>query len=151
MIYTIEKANLVATQLKKFTTGYGYYVVGQYANIDFWLQEVMEAQKTIDAYTSRFNNMRDAQKEYIVKHDVRVSDYCHICGGKCEFSEGNPPAPSPPKRMSSSVLDTTRRDVVNAMYYFLARCYRMGLLNDATLKEKCDMIGTGIDPADLKT
>ncbi|WP_299768996.1 hypothetical protein [uncultured Dokdonia sp.] len=149
MIYTIEKANLVATQLKKFTTGYGYYVVGQYANIDFWLEEVIAAQRTIDAYKSRFNNMRDAQKEYITKHDVRVSDYCHICGGKCEFSDGNPPSPSPPKRMSSAVLDATQKELVNAMYYFLARCYRMGFLNDIQLKQKCDRIGTSIDPSDL--
>lgn len=151
MIYTIEKANLVATQLKKFTTGYGYYVVGQYANVDFWLQEVIEAQRTIDAYRFRFNRMRDVQKEYIAKHDVRVSDYCHICGGKCEFSDGNPPPPSPPMRMSSSVLDTTRRDIVNAMYYFLTRCYRIGLIDDEILKQKCDSIGTSIDPNDLRT
>ncbi|GGG30399.1 hypothetical protein GCM10011344_34180 [Dokdonia pacifica] len=151
MIYTIEKANLVATQLKKFTTGYAHHVVGQYANIDFWLEEVITAQRTIDAYRYRFNDMRDAQKEWVEKHDTQVFSYCHICRGKCELIGDNPLPPSPPKRMSSAVLDTTRKELVNAMYYFLTRCYRMGLLNDIQLKQKCDRIGTSIDPSDLET
>ncbi|MEP0262957.1 hypothetical protein [Dokdonia sp.] len=151
MIYTIEKANLITVQLRKFTTGYSHHVVGQFANIDFWLQEVIDAQKVIDAYRYRFTSMCDTQKEWVEKHDVRVSDYCQICRGKCELSDGNPPPPSPPMRMPSSELDTTRKELVNAMYYFLARCYRIGLLNDATLKQKCDIIGTSIDPSDLNT
>jgi hypothetical protein len=35
MIYTIEKANLISEQLRKFTTGYTHHVVGQFSNIEF--------------------------------------------------------------------------------------------------------------------
>ena len=150
MIYTIEKANLVAIQLKKLTTGYTHRVVGHFANIDFWLQEVITAQRTIDSYGFRFNNIRDEQKEWIDNHDVRVHDYCPICRGACELSTGNPLLPPLPRRMSSSELDATRKELVNAAYYFLARCYRIGLLDDSGLKQKCDLIGTSIDPNDLK-
>lgn len=50
MIYTIEKADLVTAQLRKFATDYSHHVVGQFANVDFWLQEVIDAQKIIDTY-----------------------------------------------------------------------------------------------------
>ena len=147
MIYTIEKANLISSQLRRFTTGYAHHVVGQFANIDFWLQEVVDAQTTIDRYKYRFINIRDAQKDWVEMHNTRIFNYCPICRGKCEFGDEKP---LPPKRMSSSELDKVRRALVDAMYYFLVRCYRMGLLNFETLKEKCDYIGTGIDPYDLE-
>lgn len=149
MIYTIKKADLVSIQLRKFTTAYSHHVVAQYANIDFWLQEVIAAQKTIDDYTYRFNHLRETQKEWVERHNIRVPDYCSICKGKCELSDGEV-SPSLPIRTSSKTLDTTRRELVNAAYYFLARCYRIGLLNDNQLKQKCDLIGTSIDPTDLE-
>ncbi|MFC4633029.1 hypothetical protein ACFO3O_03875 [Dokdonia ponticola] len=150
MIYTIEKADLVSTQLRKFTTAYAHHLVGQYANIDFWLQEVIASQKTIDTYKHRFNQLRDAQKEWVEKHDVREADYCPICRGKCELSDKNLLRPAPPIRTSSKTLDITRRELVNAAYYFLIRCYSVGLLDDHDLKKKCDLIGTSIDPNDLE-
>jgi len=147
MIYTIEKANMIAEQLRRFTSGYGHHVVGQFANVDFWLNEVKEAQRVIDQYNARFNNMRDTQKEWVENHGTIVYDYCSYCGGKCELSDG---APAPPRRTSSSDTDEARRQLVDTAYYFLTRCYRMELLNEEALKQKCDFIGTSIDPNDLK-
>ncbi|WP_299891978.1 hypothetical protein [uncultured Lacinutrix sp.] len=138
---------MITDQLRRFKSGYAHHVVGQFANIDFWLNEVLEAQKTIDQYNSRFNNIRDIQKNWINSHGTKVYDYCPHCGGKCELSNGTP---SPPNRISSSDMNETRRNLVNSAYYFLTRCYRMGLLNDDELKQKCDLIGTSIDPNDLK-
>ena len=147
MIYTIEKANMITEQLRRFKSGYAHHVVGQFANIDFWLNEVQESQKTIDHYNARFNNIRNAQKNWIENHGTEVYDYCPYCGGKCELSNGKP---SPPNRISSSDLIEARRELVNSTYYFLIRCYRMKLINDEELKQKCDLIGTSIDPNDLK-
>jgi len=62
MIYTIEKANLISEQLRRFTDGYAHHVAGQFGNIAFWLHEVHESIKTIDEYNKRFNEMRDGQK-----------------------------------------------------------------------------------------
>jgi len=55
MIYTIEKANLIAEQLQRFTTGYAFHVAGHFANIDFWLNEVQEALRAIDENTGRYS------------------------------------------------------------------------------------------------
>ncbi len=146
MIYTIEKANMITEQLKRFTSGYPHHVVGQFGNINFWLNEVKEAQKVIDMYNTRFKNMTNSQKKWIENHDTKVYDYCPYCNGKCELTNGTP---TPPSRTSSSDLDIARKELTNAAYYFLTRCYRMGLLNKDTLKQKCSDIGTSIDPNDL--
>lgn len=147
MSYTLEKANMISEQLRKFTSGYAHHVYGQFANIGFWFHEVQEALKTIDEYDTRFNRICDAQFYWVELHKTKVYSYCAHCGGKCEFDRGTP---SPPTPISGKVLAEVRRNLVNSTYYFLARCYRMRLLDDAELKEKCDTIGTGIDPADLK-
>lgn len=147
MIYTIEKATQVADLLQKFTTGYSHHVAGQYANIDFWLNEILESLKTIDAYNTRFNTMKEAQKQWVKKHDTRVFDYCSYCRGKCEFDNG---IPSPPVRASNIDLKEARKYVVDAMYYFLLRCYREGMLTEQELEEKYNIIGTSIEPSDLE-
>ena len=149
MIYTIEKANLISEQLRRFTNGYAHHVAGQFANIDFWLHEVQESIKTIDEYNKRFNNIRDGQKKWVDSHGTIVSDYCPYCGGKCELSNENR-KPSPPERTSSNELQATRKELVDSTYFFLLRCYRMGLLNKNTLEAKCKETGTSIDPSDLE-
>jgi hypothetical protein len=149
MIYTLKKAEMVAEQLRRFTSGFAHHVVGQYANIDFWMAEVLTAQQTLDQYKARLDNMSKAQSEWVENHGTPVyTEYCPICGGKCEFDNGLNNSRYI-KRTPSKVINATRTKLVNSTYYFLARCYRMGLLNDEELKEKCDAIGTGIDPGDL--
>ncbi len=147
MIYTIEKANLISKHLRRFTSGYAHHVAGQFANIDFWLHEVQQSIKTIDEYNKRFNNIRDEQKKWVDSHGTVVCDYCPICGGKCELSNGNP---SPPVRVSSNELKATRKELVDSTYFFLLRCYRMRLLNKNILEKKCKEIGTSIDPSELE-
>jgi hypothetical protein len=147
MIYTIEKANLISEQLGRLTTGHAHHVAGQFANIDFWLHEVQESIKAIDQYNKRFNSMRDEQKKWVDAHGTAVYDYCPICDGKCEFADGTPP---PPVRTSNNELSVARKKLIDSTYFFLLRCYRMGLLNKVTLEAKCNEIGTSIDPSDLK-
>ena len=147
MIYTIEKANLISEQLRRFTSGYAHHVAGQFANIDFWIHEVQEAIKTIEEYNKRFNNIRDEQKRWIESHQTVTYDYCPLCGGKCELSNGHP---SPPERISSNELKTAQKELVDSTYFFLLRCYRMRLLNKNDLEAKCKEIGSGVDPLDLE-
>lgn len=87
-MYTIEKADLISEQLRRFTTGSARYVTGHYANIDFWLKEVLDALKAIDEHKVRFEQMIDAQKLWVDNHDSVVYNFCRICGGKCEFDDG---------------------------------------------------------------
>lgn len=147
MIYTIEKADLITTQLRKFTSGYTHHVVGHFANIDFWINEVIEALKVINEHKSRFDNMYNAQKNWIEEHGTVVYDFCPICNGKCELSDGKPKLPE--LKFTNKKHDT-KKNLIDAMYFFLIRCYRIGLLTNEELKSKCDLIGTGIDPNDLK-
>jgi len=147
MIYTIEKANLVSEQLRKFTSGYAHHVAGQFANIDYWIKEIQESTKTIDGYNKRFINIRDEQKEWVESHGTVVYDYCPYCGGKCELSNG---IPSPPTRMSSIELKESRKKLIDSAYYFLLRCYRMKLLDKNQLKMKCNEIGTSIELSDVE-
>jgi len=150
MIYTIEKATLLANQLKKFTTSYTHHLVGQFANIDFWLDEVQVALKTIDEYKKRFTNIRDAQKEWVKKHGTKVpGGYCSDCGGKCEFDDG-PSPPSPPVRTSHTDLDAAYSSLSDATYEFLLRCFRAGLLDQTSLEKMCKRAGTSLEPSDLR-
>ena len=147
MIYTREKADLIAEQLRKFTGGYAHHIAGIYANIDFWLHEVREATKVIDNYNKRFCKLRDEQQLWVTAHGTEVYHYCPFCGGKCEFSNGTP---SPPVRTSSSLLKEARKALIDAAYFFLIRCYHLNLLDNTTLKIHCESIGTSIEPSDLE-
>jgi len=65
MIYTVEKANLITRQLNKFKDSYAFMVAGQFANIDFWMNEVESTIKAIDEHNIRFAKMYDAQEKWI--------------------------------------------------------------------------------------
>lgn len=149
MIYTIEKANLIEEQLKKFTSGYTYHVAGHFSNIDFWINEVKEALHVIDNHKKRFDNMYHAQDKWVKEHNSTVYSYCIICGGECELSDDET-LPSLPTFKHKVELKEARRNLVDACYFFLVRCYNIGLLTLEELKTTCDSIETSIDPSDLK-
>ncbi|MEM6684343.1 MAG: hypothetical protein AAF617_00995 [Bacteroidota bacterium] len=150
MIYTLEKAILITAQLRKFTHSYDYMLAGQFANIDFWINEVVVAIKAIDEHNARFNKMYDAQRSWIETYDTRVPDYCPICNGICELSTEHYVHPELPKRRSNMEKKETRKELVDAAYFFLIRCFKTGLIDTEKLTDFCDTIETGIDPYDLK-
>lgn len=147
MIYTIEKANLISEQLRRFTSGYAHHIAGQFANIDFWFDEVKASIKTIDEYNDRFNKIREEQKKWVEAHGTVVFEFCPYCGGKCEFANGKP---SPPVRISSNELKEARKELIDSAYFFLIRCYRIGLLDENLLEIKCKEIGTSVESSDLE-
>lgn len=106
MVYSIEQAETVASQLEKFTTS----LVHQ---LSFWLDEVAHSLKVIDDYPRGFAAMRDAQRDWIAAHETVVQGYCRLCGGACEFSP-NPLPPSPPKRIDSHELEGASRRLKDA-------------------------------------
>ncbi len=153
MIYTVDKATLLAAQLQRFRHGYAHHLAGQFANLDFWMAEVESALAALDGHRGRFANLRDAQTAWIERHQtqVPVHGFCGICGGKCEFDDGSTQRPPRPKETASREKAEARRDLVDATYYLLVRFHRMGLLDDRELDSCCERIGTSIDPADLAT
>lgn len=151
MIYTVEKAELLSEQLRKFTTGCAHHLAGQFANLDFWLGEVESALTAIDEHKQRFEELKDGQTEWVNSHNtlVHTDNYCGLCGGICEFSNGIPKPPRAPRLKSSTEKAASRRKLVDNMYALLTRYYRMGLLSQDDLEGNCDRIGTSIDPRDL--
>ncbi|MBO6518115.1 MAG: hypothetical protein JJ975_16375 [Bacteroidia bacterium] len=146
-MYTLDKANLITQQLTKFRHGYTHHVVGQFANIDFWINEVKSTLTVLDQHRSRFDKMYNAQKNWTEEHGTVVHTYCSICKGKCEFSDGKPRLPNM-KYKGEKVA--ARKELIDAAYFFLIRCYTIGLLTREQLEQKCNEVGTSIDPADLK-
>src|SRR5450432_4518968 len=98
MVYSIERADQVANQLEKFSTSFAHQVAGQFANLTFWLDEVVHAITVIDAYAKRFAAMAEGQREWVAKHDTVVGSYCPYCRGACEFDPGLSP-PAAPRRV----------------------------------------------------
>lgn len=150
MIYTIERATLISEQLKKFTTGFTYHLAGHVANLDFWLSEVITAIKTIEEHRQRFEKLKEAQIAFVEKHEIVFDDYCPMCGGKCEFDDSPPKPPMPPNRRYRAELNNALKDLKDSAYYFLVRCYNAAFLALPELEEKCKVIGTSIEPSDLR-
>lgn len=150
MIYTIERASLIAQQLRKFTDSYAYMVVGQFANIDFWIEETISSLKAIDEHNLRFEKMREAQRQWIEDKNVRVPDYCYICNGICELSEQHYKKPELPSIRASTEKKEARKELIDSVYFFLVPCFKIGLVNKEQLEGYCHQIGTSIDPYDLK-
>lgn len=150
MIYTIEKANLLTKQLNKFKDSYAFIVAGQFANIDFWINEVENSLTAIDEHNNRFKKIYQAQEIWIEDKNVRIPDYCFICNGICELSTEHYIKPNLPSQKFDAEKKEARKELVNATYYFLIRCVKLDLLNKQLLKEYCERIGTSIEPIDLK-
>ena len=151
-IYTVERAELLTIQLTRFHHGRAHHLTGHFANLEFWMTEVEHALVALDGHAERFERLRDAQAAWVDAHktQVPVYGYCGLCGGKCEFDNGKTQRPRPPKRLATTEKTEARRALVDATYYLLTRFFRMGLLDEASLRENCDRIGTSIDPADLR-
>lgn len=150
MIYTVHKANLVAEQLRKFSDADSWIVVGQFPNLEFWLDEVNSALKTLDGHNKRFEIMYESQKEFIESHSIEIPDNCPICQGICELGSGKR-KPNLPKRSTETKTEKkeSRKELIDSTYYFLRRCYRLKLIDEIEFRNKCNKIGTSIDIIDL--
>lgn len=150
MIYTVQRVKLIAEQLRKFSDADSWIVVGQFPNLKFWIDEVKSALKAIDEHNIRFDKMFESQKKWIESHNIEIPDYCTICQGICDLGAGTR-KPNLPKKSSETKADKkeSRKELINSAYYFLRRCYKLKLLSEEELKEKCNTIGTSVDIADL--
>lgn len=146
MIYTIERANLLAEQFRRFKSSHAHHLAGLFANVEFWLHEVEEAYRAIDEYNERFFVLREAQEEWVEQFDVKESRFCPICRGKCEFDDGTP---QPPRRTPSADLQAARDALREEAREFLMRGFRAGMLDENDLREMCARIGTGLELSEL--
>lgn len=148
MAFIIDRADSVASMLERFTTAHAYQVAGQYANIDFWTDETLHCLGALADYDRRFERMSSAQREWISAHDVVVGSYCSMCGGQCEFDPELSP-PKAPTRIPSKGRNDALRRLKDAYYFFILRCFRMSLIDEASLRDKCARVGTSVEARDL--
>lgn len=150
MIYTVHKSNLIAEQLRRFSDADSWIIVGQFSNLEFWLNEVKSALKTLDEHNKRFERMYESQKEFIESHSIEIPDNCPICQGICELGSGKR-KPNLLKRSpeTKSNKKEARKALIDSTYYFLRRCYMLKLIGESEFRKKCDEIGTSVDINDL--
>lgn len=149
MVYTIDKAELIGEQLRRFTTGKAHHVVGQFSNLDFWFGEVVAALKVIDDYGARFDRMAEAQSVWLDRHQIVELDYCAQCRGPCELEGEVYRPPRAPTRYRRTEFKKARKTLVDSAYFFLARCARLNLLSEERLKRLCEEMGTSLDRNDI--
>ncbi len=146
MSYSSDIAKILADQLTKLVTLNRYQLAGHVISLDFWMGEVEHCLDVIDGYPARFGRMRDAQAEYVTRH------------GTVEFDLGEPfdpyegqrsSPPSPPKQVPHAVLVEARHQLVEAARRFLLRCYHERLIDETELRERCKVIGSGLESLEI--
>jgi hypothetical protein len=141
MAYTTEIANILAENIERFATLNPHQVAGHVANLDFWLGEVRHCLQVIDGFSKRFETMKTAQMNYVVEHHTKqfcLDDPC------CTEATASLPTRIPEREMKDA-----KQRLRDATYRFLVRCHKSGFINEDTLREAADSIGTGIDLRDL--
>jgi hypothetical protein len=144
--YSIARAELIAEQIARFATQHVHQIAGHRANLAFWIAEAASAAQTIDEYQQRFRQLRNAQVSWVQEHKTRITRFCAICRGPCEFS---PEAPDPPHRVSWRDLAAAREGVRQAVRQFLVRLFHAGLVSEAEAQGAAGQVGTLIEPEDF--
>ena len=148
MAFIIDRADEVASMLKKFTNAHAYQVAGQYANIEFWISETLHALESLADYDNRFNRLFEAQRDWVESHSVVVGSYCRMCGGQCELGPGLEP-PRGPRQIPSKGRNDAAQRLKDAFYFFIVRCFRMNLIDEPSLRDLCSRVGTSVEARDL--
>jgi hypothetical protein len=141
MSYSTEIATILAKQLARLATLNRHQLVGQLANLDFWLDEVRHSLAVLDGYGPRFERMKSAQTQYASEHETTV-----FFRDEPELTSHAPP----PKRVPTGEFQDARRSLCDATYRFLVRCYNEKFIDEATLRRHCDGLAIGIEASDLK-
>ncbi|QDU58574.1 hypothetical protein [Aeoliella mucimassa] len=138
MAYTIRLADEVAATLGKQLTMNRFQLAGQFANIDFWVDEVKHVLSVIDGYSARLALLESAQQEYIDKHDVDITDERPYSAGSQNNWGGGEQVPRSELdryRVDPELLKAKRQKVADAFYYVLRRYYKEGILTGQAAKD----------------
>lgn len=126
--------------MTKFTTLNRHQLAGHVANLDFWLAETRHALDGLDGYRVRFERMKAAQSRFISVNPDRLDDVNNPLQVRGIVG---------PFRLPDDDLSTSRRQLCDALYRFLLRCFRERLLDAATLRQACEALDIGVESRDL--
>ena len=144
--YSIARAELIADQISRFATQHLHQLAGHHANLAFWLSEATAAVGTIDDYQHRFRELRDAQLSWVREHGTKITRFCPVCRGHCEFG---PQTPDRPHRIPSEDLEAARNAVRVAVRQFIVRLFHAGFLSETEVRQSADLVGVSIEQEDL--
>jgi len=139
--YSIDLANLLTAQLTKFTTLNRHQLAGHVANLDFWLAEARHALEVLDGYQVRFDRLKAAQTQYASCHQTTEFSHDDPCCTKQHASV--------PKRIPGDERSRPRRQLCDAVYRFLVRCFRERLIDETRLLEACELLKISVESRDL--
>jgi hypothetical protein len=137
MSYSTDAAGLLAQQFTRFSTLARHQLVGQLANLDFWLREFKHSLELIDGYGVRFERLKEAQAKYTAEHqtiEFALDDPCCIRGPV-----------SGPKRAPSSEMKKVRRELCDSICRFLRRCCDEQLIDEFAIRSASDSLGITTD------
>jgi hypothetical protein len=140
MAYSSEIAKILADQLARIASENRHQIAGHFANIDFWVDEARHCLALIDGYRSRFERLKSAQMKYV--SDRHTTPW--------PAPDDRPESVAAPRPVPNTELKEVRRELCNASYRFLLRFYKEKLLDQATLRRRCDELSIGVDIADLR-
>jgi hypothetical protein len=118
---------------------HGARVAGYAANLDFWVSEVEHRLHLIATYPQRFERMRSATRDYESDQDLtnkRVPDDLPTHNRQTT------------RTFKSAQQKEIRKELMDSIEKFLARCSRLGLVSEENLVEHCGTLG--IDPRVIK-
>jgi hypothetical protein len=142
MAYSSDITKTLTVQITKFATLNPHQLVGHVANLDFWVAEVRRCLDVIDGYDRRFEQMKTAQTKHISEHgtvEIRLDD-----------SWGNQRTVPPPRRVPSAELGEVKRNLCDATYRFVVRCFNEGLIDEDLLRRTCKRLDIGVEARDLR-
>ena len=145
--YSIARAELIADQVARFATQHLHQLAGHHANLEFWVSEAASAVRAVDEYQQRFKRLQHAQLAWVSEHKTKITRYCPICRGGCEFDPQTPPRP---QRVRSEDLGDAREAIRRAVRQFLVRLYHAGFIAEPQLRQHADAVGATIELEDLE-
>lgn len=145
MSYSTDRADLLASALSRMASLHAHQLAGQAANLDFWVQEVRAALQALDEYPHRFRRLLEAQLSWVETNRTSIV-HCPICRAPCELG---PTKPSKPRRVPSSAIERSRGQLRKEMRHFLLRFFRLGVLDEQAVRERCDVLEIPLEPEDF--
>lgn len=145
MSYMSDVCDALTQTLTKTTTLPAHQLAGHAANIDFWVNESKHCLEVLDGYYSRFEKMRDAQKDHVRRHGTY--DY-EVEKGEIHDADYSikPLRPG----VGEGDLKKMRHEIDQATYAFLVRCHRERFIDAAKVREFAAHLGMSVSERDLQ-
>jgi hypothetical protein len=116
MAYSIEMAERLTEQLERFVSSNRYQLVGQAANLGFWIKETLHCLSVLDGYDDRFHQLKESQSEYIKSHKTTSFEFFDPCCTRKDVM--------PPRRVDKSDFTRARIKLLGAAERMLRRCHK---------------------------